>query len=144
LLLVGDFMKCLYIFLYVLIVDISIVGFFVWYLATNPILNSCGSYIGNPLLEELQNALVHLMFKLIIKGRHFKESIFSQTSMPSKGPQVRSIIPSKSYLIKKSLKHVHQISPFPNKQMLKALIRLAKFKYGRSVINPYWLNQFLK
>jgi hypothetical protein len=29
LLLVGDFMKCLYIFLYVLIVDISIVGFFV-------------------------------------------------------------------------------------------------------------------
>jgi hypothetical protein len=46
-------------------------------------------------------------------------------------------MPSNPYLIKEPPKHVHQIPPFQNKQMLKELIQLAKFRYGRGVIVPY-------
>ena len=63
-----------------------------------------------------------------------------QTSTPSKGPQVTIIMPSNPYLIKEPPKHVHQISPFQNKQMLKDLIKLGKFNYGRVVMVPYWVD----
>jgi hypothetical protein len=51
-----------------------------------------------------------------------------------------SIMPSKPYLIKEPPKHVHQIPPFRNKQMLKDLIKLAKFMYGRVVMVTYWVD----
>jgi hypothetical protein len=60
--------------------------------------------------------------------------------MPSKGPKVTSIMPSKPYLIKEPPKHVHKIPPFQNKQMLKDLIQLAKFKYGKVVMVTYWVD----
>jgi hypothetical protein len=60
------------------------------------------------------------------------------------GSTSHNIMPSKPYLIKEPPKHVHQIPPFQNKQMLKDLIQFAKFRYGRGVIMPYWVNQFLK
>jgi hypothetical protein len=47
---------------------------------------------------------------------------------------------SQPYLIKEPPKHVHQIPPFQNKQMLKDLKQLAKFKYGRVVMVPYWVD----
>jgi hypothetical protein len=49
------------------------------------------------------------------------------------GSTSHNIMPSKPYLIKEPPEHVHQIPPFQNKQMLKDLIQLAKFKYGRVV-----------
>jgi len=52
-------------------------------------------------------------------------------------------MPSKSHLIKEPLKHVHQIPPFQTKQMLKDLVNLAKFRYGRVVMVPYWVGQSL-
>jgi hypothetical protein len=60
------------------------------------------------------------------------------------GSTSHNIMPSKPYLIKEPPKHVHQIPPFQNKQMLKDLIQFSKFRYGRGVIVPYWVNQFLK
>jgi hypothetical protein len=60
------------------------------------------------------------------------------------GSTSHNIMLSKPYLIKEPPKHVHQIPPFQNKQMLKDLIQFAKFRYGRGVIMPYWVNQFLK
>ena len=51
---------------------------------------------------------------------------------------------SKPYLIKEPTKHVHQIPPFQNKHMLKDLVQFPKFRYGRGVIVPYWVNQFLE
>jgi len=62
------------------------------------------------------------------------------TSMPYKGQKVTCIMPSKPYLIKEPPKHVHQIPPFQNKQILKDLIKLAKFKYGRVVMVSYWVD----
>jgi hypothetical protein len=56
------------------------------------------------------------------------------------GSTSHNIMPSKPYLIKEPPKHVHQIPPFQNKQMLKDLIQLAKFKYGRVVMVPYWVD----
>jgi hypothetical protein len=50
-------------------------------------------------------------------------------------------MPSKPYLIKEPPKHVHQIPPFQTKQILKDLIKFAKFKYGRVVMAPYWVGQ---
>jgi hypothetical protein len=43
---------------------------------------------------------------------------------------------SNPHLIKEPPKLVHLIPPFQNKQMLKDLIQLAKFRYGRGVIVP--------
>jgi hypothetical protein len=34
---------------------------------------------------------------------------------------------------------MHQIPPFQNKQMLKDLTQLSKFKYGRVVMVTYWV-----
>jgi hypothetical protein len=49
-------------------------------------------------------------------------------------------MPSKPYLITEPPKHVHEIPPFQNKQMLKDLIQVAKFKYGRVVMVTYWVD----
>jgi hypothetical protein len=50
-------------------------------------------------------------------------------------------MPSKSHLIKEPHKQVHQILPFQIKQMLKYLIKIFKFRYGRGVMVPYWVGQ---
>jgi hypothetical protein len=60
------------------------------------------------------------------------------------GSKSHNIMPSKPYIINELPKHVHQIPPFQNKHMLKDLIQFGKFRYGRGVIVPYWVNQFLK
>jgi hypothetical protein len=68
------------------------------------------------------------------------KALQKQTNSLSKGPQVTSIMPTKPYLIKKPPKYVHRIPPFQNKQVLKDLIQLVQFKYGRVVMVTYWVD----
>jgi hypothetical protein len=64
-----------------------------------------------------------------------------KTSIPSKGPQVQHIIPSKPHLIQKPPKNVHEVLPFKIKKMLKDVISFSKFRYGRGVMLLYWVSQ---
>jgi len=58
------------------------------------------------------------------------------------GSTSHNIMPSKPYIIKEPPEHVHQIPPFQNKHMLKDLIQFTKFRYGKGVIVPYWVDHF--
>jgi hypothetical protein len=49
---------------------------------------------------------------------------------------------SHPHLIKEPPKQAHQVLLFQIKQILKDLINVSQFRYGRDVMVPYWVSQF--